>query len=155
MKKIILPVFALALIALTGTAGTAMANQYPHDEVRHHRTDGAHPGPGGFFAHFDANHDGKITRAEFDKASDRMFTRLDKNHDGVVTRDEIRANMKNHMKTMHEMHGKRDPHKGRHAWRGKDHRGPHRGNMTGWHDRGGEGWNHRLDYSHANDDNGQ
>jgi hypothetical protein len=46
-------------------------------------------GPGAFFAQADANHDGNITRAEWDAARAARFALLDANHDGKLTGDEI------------------------------------------------------------------
>ena len=60
------------------------------------------PGEGGMFARADADHDGRVTFAEFSARPLAMFDRADANHDGTVTRDEMRA-----------------------AWRGmRDHNGP-------------------------------
>jgi len=41
-------------------------------------------GPGGMLAAADANHDGNITRAEFDAARGARFTQMDANHDGSL-----------------------------------------------------------------------
>lgn len=62
-----------ALIALSATGG-ALA-QTP-------------PGPGGMLAAADANHDGVITRAEWDAARAARFAQLDANHDGSLSADE-------------------------------------------------------------------
>jgi len=43
------------------------------------------------FGMMDADHDGKITKAEFTAAEDKMFDRLDTNHDGVISQDEMAA----------------------------------------------------------------
>ncbi|NBC36160.1 signal transduction protein [Novosphingobium sp. FSY-8] len=40
---------------------------------------------------FDANHDGKISRAEFINGPTRGFDLADANHDGIVTRAEVEA----------------------------------------------------------------
>jgi Ca2+-binding EF-hand superfamily protein len=37
----------------------------------------------------DADHDGRITRAEFIDARKAMFDKLDRNHDGVVSQDDF------------------------------------------------------------------
>jgi Ca2+-binding EF-hand superfamily protein len=37
----------------------------------------------------DANHDGRITRAEYIDARKAMFDKLDRNHDGVVSQDDF------------------------------------------------------------------
>ncbi|MBI1196415.1 MAG: EF-hand domain-containing protein [Phenylobacterium sp.] len=55
----------------------------------------AQPGPGGGPPDFDADHDGKVTLAEF-KAGEaqrqtRMFARMDANNDGKITQDEVDA----------------------------------------------------------------
>lgn len=44
-------------------------------------------GPGGMLMHLDADHDGKLTRAEYGAPFDRM----DANHDGVVDQAEMEA----------------------------------------------------------------
>ena len=43
------------------------------------------------FEKMDANHDGKITRAEHAAGAKQMFTQCDANHDGVVTATEMDA----------------------------------------------------------------
>ncbi len=48
-------------------------------------------GPGRLFRMADANHDGAISKAEFEGAVLQRFDRLDANHDGTVTRDEAKA----------------------------------------------------------------
>jgi hypothetical protein len=49
-------------------------------------------GPGGrmarFFADADANHDGNITRAEWNTARANQFAQMDTNHDGQISADE-------------------------------------------------------------------
>lgn len=50
------------------------------------------PGPAGFgLLEFDANADGRLTRAEFDAAQKARFDRLDANKDGQATPEEARA----------------------------------------------------------------
>ena len=44
-----------------------------------------------FIAAADANHDGKVTRAEFDAAPPVLFHRADANRDGILDRDELAA----------------------------------------------------------------
>jgi hypothetical protein len=60
------------------------------------------PGFGGGFGllQFDANNDGKLTRAEFDAGQKARFNEADANKDGFVTPDEMRAAM---MKRMADM----------------------------------------------------
>ncbi|MEO6005162.1 MAG: hypothetical protein ABIZ04_18340 [Opitutus sp.] len=43
------------------------------------------------FDQMDANHDGKISRAEHAAGAKKMFTQCDANHDGVVTATEMDA----------------------------------------------------------------
>ena len=45
-------------------------------------------GPGGMLAAADANHDGNISRAEFDAARAARFTQMDANHDGSLQASE-------------------------------------------------------------------
>lgn len=55
----------------------------------------AQPGPGGGPPDFDADHDGKVTLAEFKagqaERQNRMFARIDTNKDGKITKDELDA----------------------------------------------------------------
>jgi len=57
--------------------------------------DGAASGPhmvaGRMFAKIDANHDGKVTRAEADAFMKARAAEIDANHDGKVSVDEIKA----------------------------------------------------------------
>lgn len=43
------------------------------------------------FDRIDADHDGKVTKAEFQAAGDKMFQRMDKNGDGIIEKDEMSA----------------------------------------------------------------
>lgn len=78
-----LKLIALASVALVGSLATGVAAAQP----------AGHPGPGGPFGllAFDANADGKLTRAEFDAAQKANFDRMDANKDGKATSEEIRA----------------------------------------------------------------
>ncbi len=42
-----------------------------------------------FFKHLDADHDGRLSLAEFSAPDEKLFARLDRNKDGTVTRDEL------------------------------------------------------------------
>jgi Ca2+-binding EF-hand superfamily protein len=90
---------AVGFAALIGASGPAMAQDSGGPP-------GGPEGPGWRFSQADANHDGVVTRAEFDAARTAGFTRLDANHDGQLARDEIRA-------------GWRGAHRGGHGWRGR------------------------------------
>src|SRR6201999_744707 len=84
------------LVAVTLFAGTAMAgdpptSDAPRDEMR-----------------ADTDHDGRVSRAEYDAAASQRrsdwFDKLDLNKDGYITQDEMRqaretrhANMRGHM----------------------------------------------------------
>lgn len=65
-------VFAVSLIVAAG-AGAAFAQDH---------------GPGGMLMAADADHDGNITRAEFDRARNARFTQMDANHDGSLQASE-------------------------------------------------------------------
>jgi EF hand len=67
----------IATVAFAAMSGAAAA-QAP----------GGDHGPGAMFAAADANHDGNITRAEFDAARGGHFTQMDANHDGSLSADE-------------------------------------------------------------------
>lgn len=43
------------------------------------------------FEMMDANHDGVVTRKEFDEFHDKRFKEMDANHDGKITREEMEA----------------------------------------------------------------
>ncbi|MDE3060048.1 MAG: hypothetical protein KGJ06_03450 [Pseudomonadota bacterium] len=59
-----------------------------------------------FFAEADTNHDGYISRKEYDRFFAHKFKEADKNHDGKLSRDEVRAMKRHEMKAVHrEMHG--------------------------------------------------
>jgi hypothetical protein len=68
--------FLLAACAMALTAGVAMAQPAPGGGMRD------------FIAQADANHDGNITRAEWDAARAARFTHQDANHDGQLSADE-------------------------------------------------------------------
>jgi EF hand len=80
-RKIMRMLFTAVSLAALSLAGAAFAEEQggppPH-------------GPGAMLSQFDANHDGVITRREFDAGRASMFTRMDANHDGVLTGDEMR-----------------------------------------------------------------
>jgi Ca2+-binding EF-hand superfamily protein len=80
MKRIYLAAAAGLAVA---AAGAAVAQRGPGAPAR----DGY-----GLFQ-FDANADGKLTRAEFDAAQKARFADLDANKDGTATREEIKAHM--------------------------------------------------------------
>jgi len=74
----------IAIATLALTAGAASA-QPPVAGPRG-------PGPGGFgLLEFDANADGKLTKAEFDAAQQARFNKIDANKDGTATREEFQA----------------------------------------------------------------
>lgn len=76
----------LLLAALISTcAGAAMAQGQPPDQQTHERH-----GPDMLFEG-DTNHDGVLTRQEFDTQHGSMFDRMDANHDGQLSRDEHRG----------------------------------------------------------------
>ena len=44
---------------------------------------------GHMFDSMDADHDGQVTKAEFQAAGEKMFQRMDKNGDGIIEKDEM------------------------------------------------------------------
>lgn len=44
---------------------------------------------GQMFDRMDTDHDGNVSKAEFQAASDKMFQRMDKNGDGIIEKDEM------------------------------------------------------------------
>lgn len=72
-----LRLIALAALAAAATAGSASAQP---------------PARGGFgLLQFDANADGRLTRAEFDTAQRQRFNSIDANKDGTATAEEFKA----------------------------------------------------------------
>src|SRR5262245_40454446 len=45
----------------------------------------------GFMERFDADHDGKVTPAEYDAKRTTLFEKLDKNKDGMIDQSEVKA----------------------------------------------------------------
>ncbi|MFT3728289.1 MAG: hypothetical protein QM759_10750 [Terricaulis sp.] len=68
--------FLAACATLVLSAGAALAQPAPGG------------GPGAMIAQADTNHDGNITRAEWDAARAARFTQQDANHDGQLSGDE-------------------------------------------------------------------
>lgn len=69
----------------------------------HHGHKKSHPHKGHhMFGMMDANSDGKVSKAEFDKKHEGMFKKMDVNGDGSVTQEE----MKSHHKMMMKGHKK-------------------------------------------------
>lgn len=84
MRKILIASAGAAALVI-GVAGFALA-----------QSDGAPaPGPRGGHGFFqaDANHDGVVTRQEFDASRAAQFARLDANNDGELSREEMRNGM--------------------------------------------------------------
>jgi Ca2+-binding EF-hand superfamily protein len=92
MRKILIA--AAGFAALAGAAGLAAAQD--EDRPPH--------GPMAMFQAADANHDGVLTRQEFDVGRDAHFAQMDSNRDGALSRDEMRA-----------MRGLRGDHRWRHG----------------------------------------
>ena len=78
-----LQLIALASVAMAGGLAASVAVAQP----------AGRPGPGGPFGllAFDANADGKVTRAEFDAAQKAHFGQIDANKDGTATPEEFKA----------------------------------------------------------------
>lgn len=96
MRKVLFA--AVGLAALAGASGLALAQD---EEGPHHRGD--------MLFQSDANHDGALTRQEFDAGREAMFARMDANNDGQLARDEMRR-----------MHGDHRGHRGMHAMHLRD-----------------------------------
>jgi len=63
--------------------GKIASNEMPQ---RHWARFGGH-----MFDRMDADHDGQVTKAEFQAAGEKMFQRMDKNGDGIIEKDEMQA----------------------------------------------------------------
>ncbi|MBI1359539.1 MAG: calcium-binding protein [Alphaproteobacteria bacterium] len=84
--------FATISIAAFLISGAAVAQNFPGPPPME-------AGPHGGFSllRFDANNDGKVTRAEVSTAEKSRFAEADANKDGFVTPDEMRTAMRKHM----------------------------------------------------------
>src|SRR5690349_251528 len=80
MRKLVLLAAVASLCAGVAFAQAPQGGPPPPDGPRHERHD--------MLADADTNHDGVISRQEFDAAHARMFDRLDTNHDGFLTRED-------------------------------------------------------------------
>ena len=93
MRKILLSALALTALAAAGTA----AAQTKATSTTPSGTSTATPAPGSrhaewrqqFFDRIDTNHDGTISRAEYQAWVDSRFDKLDTNGDGSVNADEV------------------------------------------------------------------
>lgn len=81
MKQTVYRIFAASCLVLAASAPQAMAD------------DGMHHGDfaSSMFDQMDANHDGVVTKKEFDDFHDKKFKEMDANHDGKITREEMEA----------------------------------------------------------------
>ncbi len=82
MNKTIYRMFAASCVVLAASVPLAMA-----DDGMMHRGDYADR----MFDLMDTNHDGVVTKKEFDAFHDKWFKEMDANHDGKVTREEMEA----------------------------------------------------------------
>jgi hypothetical protein len=72
--------------SLTAGAKTMTAAQFANDALARYRDLSSR-----MFKRLDADHDGKLSLAEFAAPDQKTFARMDKNKDGTVTRDELTA----------------------------------------------------------------
>lgn len=85
MKRF-LPLTAIVLVLAVGSAAVAQQGGAPLLKGGHGH------GPGGFgLLEFDANADGRLTKAEFDTAQRARFGEIDGNKDGFTTPEEMQA----------------------------------------------------------------
>lgn len=82
MKKSVFRAAAASCLALAAVAATAWADD---GMMRHGDFAGR------MFDEMDANHDGVVTKKEFDAFHDKRFKELDANHDGKISREEMDA----------------------------------------------------------------
>src|SRR6185312_10955480 len=90
-KTSIITAAALAVIAFG--AAPAVAQDQPGGQGGDHGGWGGHGGGqgGGMFARYDADHDGKISLAEYEAGRAMQFKRMDTNGDGALSFAEIDA----------------------------------------------------------------
>ncbi len=82
MNRTIYRIFAASCVVLAASVSLAMA-----DDGMMHRGDYADR----MFDLMDTNHDGVVTKKEFDAFHDKWFKEMDANHDGKITREEMEA----------------------------------------------------------------
>lgn len=109
MRKLLIAAAAVALSAGAGLAIAQNAGAPGGPNVA-----GSHGGRGAMVFQADANHDGAVTRPEFDAGREAQFARLDANRDGELTREERRAGRG-------EGGERGGHHRGRHGAMGLDH----------------------------------
>jgi Ca2+-binding EF-hand superfamily protein len=86
-----LPLTALVLVLAAGSAAIAQQPGGPGPKFGR----GHGHGPAGFgLLEFDANADGKLTKAEFDTAQRAHFDQMDANKDGFFTPEEVQASLR-------------------------------------------------------------
>ena len=90
--KLILP--AALFLALTVPALAQMDGPPPPDSDHMHMH---HDMADRFMREYDLNHDGTVTRAEYDQVNAERFRQIDTNGDGVLTMDEVNAFRPPHM----------------------------------------------------------
>ena len=87
MRNIVLTAFTLSALLAAGAASAATRPERRHDTPRRR------PAPAEwrqqFFDKIDTNHDGTISRAEYQAWVDGRFAKLDTNGDGIVDADEV------------------------------------------------------------------
>lgn len=87
----------MAMVCVLAGVGVAVAqdrgqHRGPHHEggqCEHHDERGRAHGPRHMLKKMDANNDGRITRDEFNTATQERFKRMDQNNDGVIAGDEL------------------------------------------------------------------
>lgn len=91
MKRMI----AISMVCALAGVGVALAQEHGQrgqrgeDECEHAAGHGRGHGPRHMLKKMDANNDGRITRDEFNTATQERFKRMDQNNDGVIAGDEL------------------------------------------------------------------
>jgi Ca2+-binding EF-hand superfamily protein len=93
MNKTVYRIFAASCLVLAASASQVLADD---GMMRHGGSAGR------MFDMMDANHDGVVTKKEFDNFHDKWFKEMDANHDGKITREEMDAA---HQKMAEQMRG--------------------------------------------------
>lgn len=82
MKKTVCRIATVSCLIFAAAAPLAWGN----DGMMHHGEFAER-----MFNQMDANHDGAVTKKEFDAFHDKWFEQMDTNHDGKITREEMEA----------------------------------------------------------------
>jgi len=81
----------ILILALSAVGVSAQTQQGQGDPAR------------GFVQHFDTDHDGRVSKAEFLRPAEEQFKQMDRNGDGYISLDEARIAAEERRQRMEQM----------------------------------------------------